>query len=227
MSLPLCPHCHKQLPKFPIRKGMCPLCKHTYLVRTDPETKEKVVVDGVGAKRIEKIYQKQAAESKLEKSLLWQVIDFNDLYEAVEGQLTEKWLLKFACAPSRGDVLWGVANQLILRAAKVSDFSTMSRIYFDQALYIYGLGKDCDYLLKSAKEMELREYAKNGVKEVSILAYNACVECSKRDSEKYTIQQALESHLLPNTQCRFKPNDDAPMGWCRCIYQALPVDFSK
>ncbi len=226
MNLPLCPHCHKQLPKFPTRKGQCPKCKHAYLVRTDPETKEKVVVDATGAKRIEKIYHRQAIENELERNLSWGVDDFDGLYKTVESQLTEKWIPKFGRGPGKGDVLWGVASQLNLQAAKVSDFSAMSRIYFNQALYIHQLGKDCNYLLKPANEMTLRELAKSGFKEVSILANKACTECAKLDGKKFTIQEALEQQILPNTHCTFKLEDSAPTGWCRCLYQALPVDFS-
>ncbi len=223
----ICPYCHKELPKFPTRKGNCPFCKHTYLVRTDPDTKTKIVVDETGAKRIEKIYRQQAVANELERNLRFNVSDFDSLYKATESELTQKWMPKFGRGPSHNDVLWGVAGRLIRRAADTGDFSSMSRVYFDQALYIHNLGKDCHYLLKPAKEMELREIAKSGFKEVFIIANQSCEVCHKLDGKKYSIEEALATHPLPCLECKFKLNEAAPTGWCRCLYQAAPVDFNK
>ncbi len=194
-DLALCPHCHKQLPKFPGRKGNCPFCQHTYLVRTDPESRKKVVVDAGGAKRIEKIYQQQAVENELERHLQSCTENYEGLYKTVEDDLTEKWMPKFGRGPSRRDVLWGVAGQLTLIYMKEQDFNMLGMVYFAQALFMHESGKDCLKLKQSSCDMELYNYAKmGGVKGVSVTVNSDCCgSCKKLASKTFSPQRRLKT----------------------------------
>lgn len=200
--------------------GKCPKCTHTYLVRTDPETHEKVVVDQKGAERIEKIYELQGAEKRLEEQLRWEYKDFDSLYEHSKQDLTREWLPKVGQAPRHADILWRVAHVINDRLAKAGDLQAMSQIYFQLALYIHEIGKDAQYLQKLARKMELQNYAQSSaVTRVGILAAkDSCASCLKLNSQNFTLATAIKEQPLPCTDCTFRLNKTSPTGWCRCVY---------
>lgn len=215
MKSVLCPHCHKQLPKFPSRKGNCPFCSHTFFVRTDPETKEKVIVDEKGVKRIEKIYHKQSVENEFERKLQLHVGNYNSLHENVKNKLIKR----FSKVPSRKDILWGISNQIIL---DTDDFNVLKMVYFEQALFLYQSGKDYFYVKQLSSDIELQEYTKSGIKEVGIMTTKeSCDSCKKLSGKRFVISEALKQHPLPNQRCSFKLDKLSPYGWCRCLYSPI------
>ena len=170
----------------------------------------------------------QAAEDELERDLQSLSDNFEQVFTSVEKNLSKKWIEKYKKAPSKSDVLWGVAGHLNLDAIKRQDFNTSGRVHFAQALYIHQIGKDCHYLLRACNRDELLGLRLNGVQKVTILSSKGCGSCRKISGKKLSIKEALKHEPLPCPGCSFKLNEAAPTGWCRCTYQAdlNVLDFS-
>jgi hypothetical protein len=103
---------------------------------------------------------------------------------------------------------------------KNGDFQEMQMIYFERALFIHNEGKACFDVLKEARKCELRAIHRFNVEKVEIVTARdkSCSECQKLHGTILTISEATETMLIPVKNCSHKINQEAPTGWCRCLY---------
>jgi hypothetical protein len=109
-----CPNCHGALKKVPGAKTKCPLCAEFMFVRTNPHTRERVVVTEAQAEEIDDeiaklngTYDMRLAE-KIRK-------------EKVKADLTKSFGGK---EPSEQDIRWRILNQDAMSYAKSKDWTS-------------------------------------------------------------------------------------------------------
>ncbi|MFA6475784.1 MAG: hypothetical protein WCV68_00035 [Candidatus Paceibacterota bacterium] len=220
-SVPLdveCPYCQVPLGKFPSRKGVCPHCQKTYWVRTDPFSRERLVLTEDGVRKNEEQQFRYQLISEFKRSL-FNVIG-EDEFEKLYQETKEAFVKKRGKAPLEGDLMWSISNKMILLSAKSRDWRAKTgMIYWAQSQFVYGEGKDYAYIREKDFELELKFLRETGTTDmVEILATpNSCPECQRFDGKKFTIEEALDQKILPHKKCTTEPNK-AGVGWCRCLY---------
>jgi hypothetical protein len=127
---------------------------------------------------------------------------------------------KFDSEPNTPDVLWGIFNDMaieLMRDVPVN-YSDLSGVYFDQAMFLYESNKPFYKTLQEANRMYLLMYQQQGVKKVEIPDFqDACKECQKVGNRVLTIDQALKEMPIPHKGCTYELKEEKP-GWCRCCY---------
>lgn len=193
-----CPHCKMTLDLMPKRKTKCPLCGNDIYVRTDPFSKQKILLNRDDAFSLDTLKHLDVSQKE---------------YKDTEKELSKK----FKVSPSQGDVVWAILNERLLSAMKKSDWQQMKMLYWEQARLLYEQGKEFFRLLQEAARCELRNYQSSGVvKKVEILTAGnqSCEKCNVLSGKVFTINEALEIMPIPVKDCG---ND----GWCRCCYIPL------
>ena len=217
-----CPYCSYMLEKFPSRKQKCSSCGKTFVVRTHYETRQKLVLTETDAVK----FDAEKDKYYLDKSLLDGIKKYIYVDRGAVDKLVEKTRIeltkKFGKPAALGDVAWGVANRMSIDAMRKGDMALLGMIQFQMALYLHYSGKDGRHLLVSAFEIELMNYRKMGVTQVSMIATSCCEACKTVDGKIISIDEAIREKILPNIQCTSKLNPSAPTGWCSCCYSPVP-----
>jgi hypothetical protein len=148
---------------------------------------------------------------------------FNKLeYQGIEQKnfidMREELTKKFGKNPKSADIIWGLFNQLVLKA---NDPASLRMIYYEMALFLYQEGRDFFDVLQDSAKMRLVEYKQSGIiKKVKVTTVSdSCTECQKLKNQIFTIDEALEKMPIPIRNCTHQMKDGQP-GWCRCIYVA-------
>lgn len=102
----LCPHCGAAFAKPPSRKTKCKGCGNFVFVRTDPDTRQRVLVTEAQADAIERRWSQKALYSRVVRT------DRSGFAE--EREMLAK---KFGGPPRDTDVLWSLLNKDRLRHA--------------------------------------------------------------------------------------------------------------
>jgi len=221
-----CPYCNFELQKIPLRKSKCPECKKFIYVKRRPNEKSKRLVTEEEAEKIEsewnvinEINRKDdillSLKSGLKNSIEISESEFDKIYQQVENDLRNKWSVD----PTEGDVLWGLAHELLKKAFVKKDFQGAKFLYQNMSYYIYESNKDGYELLKEAHKMELRFYKQLDVcKKIEISVCNdACEECQKNKNLILDIEEAIKSCPLPCKNCTNKTYGQS-LPRCRCCY---------
>jgi len=217
-SKPKCPYCHRELPKFPLRKSKCPYCKEVIFIKRRPSSKRKILVTKEEAEKIEKEWEEVYFRERLRDDFGWVGFSEKDYYRA--RRILKR---KFGTTPSHSDIYWYISNLFLEKAAKKKDLEAMRQIYFRQALFLHEEGKDCFLALQMSRKCELLQYQQQGIKKVRISTTGdrACENCKLLEGKVFSIEEALEKMPLPVKNCLHKLNPDAPTGWCRCLYEPV------
>jgi hypothetical protein len=152
-----CPNCLKALKKVPGAKTKCPICSEYMYVRTNPHTRERVVVTEAQAEEIDDeiaklngTYEIRLAEKRRKDKVK------EDLTKSFKGK-----------EPSKQDIEWRILNQDAMTYAKSKDWisymlakNQMGDIQLKSNLHIAALGT---YL-------EVAAFAVNGADDMSMAA---------------------------------------------------------
>lgn len=201
-----CPHCGTILDKVPSRKTKCPHCGKDIYVRTKQTLYSTPLLT-----------ESQADATDLIKN--FEFLGLNDVvFRNKQSQLTAK----FGTPASVDDTIWGIYNSLTIDLAKSGDFSQLSIMYGQMALFLTKRGKDGQRLMVEANKMTMRDYAKIGVLDFEIQAsFDACPACKSLDGAKFKMsKELLEKPLLPPNNCSCTLWKDTP-SLCGCNYRAI------
>lgn len=200
-----CPYCGEVLPKRPTRKSKCPFCKKVIYVRTDPDTREKVITTEEGVREIDARWERKRWLRELSS------------YEITERDFDsekERLAKQFGKEPSNRDVVWGLFNSLAKRQPSAS-------LYYQMALFLEEEERDFIPVLQQSRKMDLLHWKEMGITKVEIhtAGDKSCPSCQLLQGKVYKIGDALKEMPIPNkecTTCWHHPNQ----GFCRCIYVA-------
>ena len=210
LSFSNCPNCKSALLRTPKRKTKCINCGNYIYVKTNPETRLKVLVTEKEAEAIDKEWSKyHSVNDNLKRLISFGITK--------ENFMTKKKSLSnsYGIEARDRDVTWALLNEAII---KNDDFKKLSHIYFVQASMLYEEGRDFFRILQQCRRSELLSYKKFKYnKKVKILSGCGCDSCTNLNGKVYTIDEALELMPIPNPSCNYKPNSSGK-GWCRCAY---------
>ena len=200
-----CPHCGAVLDKAPTRKAKCPHCGKDIYVRS----KQTLYPQSL-------LTEQQADAVDLIKNF-----EFLGLSDKVFKDKQAQLSAKFGTQASADDTIWGIYNGLISSLARTNDFSQMSIIYSQMAVFLVRRGKDGQRSMTEANKMTMRDYAKMGVIDFEIINDpKACGACKALSGKKFKMTQELtENPLLPPKDCTCESWKGKPP-LCACSYVA-------
>lgn len=214
-----CPYCRHDLKKFPSRKARCQACKNEYYVRTDPETREKLILTlsevEVHEEKQKTFYLISAFEDKLRNMV--EERRFSKIEQLVQNDLRSRFGEKIV----KEDAVWSLSNALALDAIRNQDIDLLRRIYWQQGLFLHERGREHLFIIRKFYELQLSEYRNSDVvKSVEIITagQGSCSACREQDGKIFSITDALKLMPLPCRSCCNEMVSGDPVGWCRCVY---------
>lgn len=213
---PKCPHCKSELEKKPGRTRNCPHCQNEILVRTSPVTHDKVLLQNENVASIEKLWSEYRYSIKWMKKLSQQY----DVSSPIFNKKTAELSTKFGSDPNQPDVIWGIFNDLAIKkmSKKPVNYGELSRLYFDEALFLYETDKPFFKVLQESNRMALMDYQQRGIHKVEIPSCDdSCEHCRKHGGRILTVNRALRDMPIPRKDCTHELEKGKP-GWCRCSY---------
>lgn len=210
-----CPYCGQVLPKRPSRKRKCPFCKEMIYVRTDPETREKVITTEEGAHQID------ARKKRIAYRNRWlRVLGTYGITSQHVEQEKARLRKRFRREPVDSDVFWGLFNSLAMHQPSQS-------LYYQMALFLDEEGRDFIHALQQSHRIELLNYKEGGITEVEISTVRdeyCCPSCPALEGKVFRIDNALEQMPIPNRPCTAYQNNPK-QGFCRCTYLAIMPEW--
>lgn len=200
-----CPHCGAVLDKVPTRRAKCPHCGKDMYVRSKQTLFPQSLLTEPQADAVDAIKN-------------FEFLGLSDkTFKDKQAQLSAK----FGTQASVDDTLWSIYNGLITSLARTKDFSQLSIIYSQMAVFLVKRGKDGQRMMVEANKMTMRDYAMMGVIDFEIINdTQACNTCKALGNKRFKMSQELvESPPLP-------PNDCSCELWkgklplCACSYIA-------
>jgi hypothetical protein len=193
----VCCHCHGVLAKAPSRKTKCPHCGQYIYVRTDPQTRAKMLLT-----------EHQAVIHDWIKRLSEEFGISRDAYER---------------ARSKNPSLTDVKTILALLEARAKHprkdgFDSPAYTYGAMASLLYETGGDPAEYLKSSARGRLLELKEAGIETAEILAGDdGCPACLAMNHRTFSVEEALRDMPLPNRDCT-KHLENENHSICRCIW---------
>ncbi len=175
-----CPYCKGVLENIPQRKTKCPICSKDIYVRTDPYSKDKVLVSFDDSICIDTLKRMGIEESQFK--------DTNKLLQ-----------VKFNTTPKMADIVIGIFDELQLKAKKENDWNELSALYFIQADFLRILKRPYRGILYQSQLCKLKSMV-SGHQRVEVRA-ELCNKCSDINRSILTIDEALKSPLIPPEGC--------------------------
>jgi ribosomal protein L37AE/L43A len=148
-------------------------------------------------------------------------IQFDRLYGDVKKNLSDK----FGYEAKEGDILWSIANNLVLLISKKGDLSELSTLHSIMGYYLDGCGKNATHLFKISSELKIKNdvlnYEKANIKEVEIATYQdiSCFNCNKNSGKRISINKVFD--FLPCKECTNVINKNTGTIQCKCT--TIPV----
>jgi hypothetical protein len=201
----VCPYCKGVLKQKPQRKKKCPFCNNDIYVRSKQKVFSSTLLTREDAIAVDCLKNLENIGIKIKD---------ND-FKTKKRELS----IKFGKEAKSSDVIWGLFNELIL---KMKDLHSLKMIYYEMALFLNKLGKDCFAVLQQSAKMELMKFKQDGfIKKVRILTAgeDSCEACRWLENQVFTIEEALEKMPIPCKECTYKLYDEK-RGFCRCCYAA-------
>lgn len=200
-----CPHCGTVLDKVPTRKTKCLHCGKDIYVRSKQTLFPQTLLT-----------EQQADAVDLIKNF-----EFLGLSDKVFTDKQAQLSAKFRTQASVDDTIWGIYNDLITSLARSNDFSQMSIIYSQMAVFLVRRGKDGQRSMLEANKMTMRDYAKIGVIDFEVVNDpQACNACKAHGGKRFKMTRELvEKPLLPPKGCSCESWKGKPP-LCSCSYVA-------
>jgi hypothetical protein len=206
-----CPHCGTVLDKVPTRKAKCPHCGKDMYIRSKQILFPQSILTESQADAVDAIKN-------------FEFLGLSDnTFKEKQAQLSAK----LKTQASVDDTLWSIYNGLITSLARSNDFSQMSIIYSQMAVFLVKRGKDGQRMMIEANKMTMRDYAKMGVIDFEIINdTQACSTCKALSGKLSKMTRELvESPLLPPNGCTCESWKGKPP-LCACSYVAKSMKSS-
>ncbi len=230
----VCPHCGVILDPPPKQSRKCPDCREKIILRTDPNTKDKVLLTEASVIEFDEEKKHIMGRRKILR-LLWFEKDSELSYEKAESKLAEK----FGSKPSPSDVYWSIANRKAAglarnpegRGTEYRNAQAAGMIYHQMALHLHDEGKSkarvqqvqrqgLRWLLINSQIM-FAEFESGG--DVSISSDVCCDTCLT--SHKKQVGDLDE--LCANWESLPVPQEGCEFDYCNCSLRAMPNHNKK
>lgn len=213
-----CPGCGHIIEGTRSTKVTCPGCGRDLHVLVDPETKERILLDGASKSKL----LRRKDELKVINKGVRLFGQYGMTKDAIEAELAR--LRKDGRAWGYRDAVWGLANKLVLDTIGAGDLHTLKMLYYAQALFLEFEGKDPVPLLQLSNETALRDLQRH-VDKVKIFSAHGCEACLAMDGREFTIEEAMRTRPIPNPRCTHR-FEEGHYPFCRCMYQPViePLD---
>jgi hypothetical protein len=209
-----CPHCGVVLDPPPRGSRKCPDCRESIVVRTDPVTKEKLMLTSTDADEYDRAKQRDRDRRKVLRQLGG---SFGvDDYDQIEAELR----VKFGGAePEPGDVFWSIACNLQLSQEANGMWEEAAGTWRKMANHLQDEGRDPTTALTKAFENILRYHAEltapgspsTADPFLDIRTHPDCEPCSVDEGRRVGVAEARQIMPLPHAGCAD--------GFCRCSYR--------
>ena len=188
----ICPHCKVKMDSIPKHKKKCLSCGKDIYAITDPFDEQKTHCLKKDDAELLKVIKKLKISEKA-------FVDAKN--RALKGS-------------SVGDIVWGLIGQEKHEAARRGDWHRMSLITFEQARYLYKMGRDYFPVRQLADKEDLQSLLNmRGIHTQLTITTSkddrVCEKCKALEGKVFTIKKAIEKMPLP-VKCE--------SGWCRCNY---------
>jgi hypothetical protein len=215
-----CPYplCTKELSPAPERSKKCPYCKEHIVTRVHYYTKEKTFLT-VAQAEVFDIDRANYKHFKHFRESLRQFLDVDDTWLLlIYHEHTAILRKRHNKEPTLENVVGSISNYLVTMYPSIA-----ATVHFQHAIFMHETGKECQHIRKESFRLELQEYKKSGHQKVQIITHEkkSCTHCITLDKKVLTIDQAVETQLLPCKDCTFVFNEKDPVGWCRCSYSTV------
>lgn len=218
-SASACPHCGVVLDPPPKQSRKCPDCRESIVVRTDPDSKAKLLLTEFGAGEFDRAKKARSARNKVQQQL--------GLEEGAYLLEEQRLAKQFGHAPSPGDVFWGLANstlqQLVPSPGKNAE--RIQQIYAQMGLHLLEEGRSREEVQKQQRKSQRwqlihmqtssKGFGPNFGHHCVVLTqkgteYACCETCSALERAEYTYEEALDKLPLPQAECE--------KDWCTCVW---------
>ena len=210
-----CPSCGSIFEAPITNSRKCPDCREKIVVRTHPDTKEKLLLSEEGAKEFDTQKKSRSQRNKAIRKVAALGLD-----ESAFLKHEKKLLEEFGSTPSPGDVYWSAANSRVLSLGRKpkENAQMLNSIYWAMGHHLLDEGrskKHVQALQKKSHKWELVqmvvEFEYLGQDRNAVIdAANCCDTCEIRNREEFTVEGATEDAPLPQEECE---ND-----WCTCMW---------
>jgi len=232
-SASACPHCGVVLDPPPKQSRKCPDCRESIVVRTDPDSKAKLLLTEFGAEEFDQAKKARSARNKVLRRLpILGLEEGNYLLE--ERRLSKQ----FGRAPSPGDVYWGLANSTLqqLVPSPGKNAHQIKQIYWQMGLHLLDEGRSREQVQRQQRESHRWDLtdSQKGWQKVGGTSgrlcvvrtdkgteYACCEPCTALEGAEYTYKDALDKLPLPQAECE--------KDWCTCMwaYQGADAPFDS
>ena len=209
-----CPTCGVHLDPLPKAKKKCSHCGQAIWVRAGPDGRRYLLANSQLAAHEDWWGEHRRAQVWLDRTR--GLLDARGLRE-LEQELAAK-------GPSYGprDLYWAAANRRLLLLLKAGDWQEVQLHYFQMALIAQDEAEDggsgpkgemserAHLLLREANLAQLRAYASEGCRVVSILRGEDCPTCRRESVRRVAIAAEFAAPRIPHRTCS--------EGWCACSY---------
>ncbi|WP_394296330.1 hypothetical protein [Methanomassiliicoccus luminyensis] len=206
-----CPRCGKIVEVKRSTKLSCPHCMASLHVLVNPETKERQLLDDEGEKKL----NARKAELHVINTGARLFRQYGIDKVAIEAEYAK--LRKDGRPWTYADAVWSLSNRLVLE--NIGDLHLLKMIYYGQAIFLESQGKDPSPLIRLSNDMDLQMERKR-FREVKISAVGGCEACRSSHGKVFSIEEALETHPIPNPGCTYRFEEGHPP-FCRCRYQPV------
>ncbi len=216
-SASACPHCGVVLDPPPKQSRKCPDCRESIVVRTDPDSKAKLLLTKSGAEDFDRAKKVLSARNKVLRRL--PVLGLEEgAYLLEEQRLSEQ----FGHTPSPGDVFWGLANSTLQRLVPnpAKNGHQIKQIYWHMGLHLLDEGRSRERVQREQREShrwqltgELNEWQGFGGagERLAVIRTDTCCEtCGALDWTEFTYEEAIDKLPLPQAECE--------RDWCTCMW---------
>jgi hypothetical protein len=206
----ICPYCGIQIDKK-LRNGfICPVCKGEIYLKKEADKTLFITKDDYKSIQVE---EKVNSERDYYYRFFDQEININYL-----RQKDNEWFDELKGKATYPDLIWSLANELILTYTKENLFREMSNLYLKMAFFQKKYGRDFFPYLQESRKMHLYDlrskchYFTSKIK--IIVADRNCRTCLDFEGKVFTFEEALNSMPIPHKDC------DHEGGWCNCCWVA-------
>lgn len=225
-----CPNCGVLLDPPPKQSRKCPDCREAIVLRTDPDSKNKVFLTKSEVEEFDRLKKNRSERNRALRDLAGMDLDETD-YRREEKRLSEK----FGSNASPGDIYWGLANQTLQKLIadpKNGDAEHWHRnahqiqmLYWKMGLHLLRENRSREQVQDQQRESHKWRLTKEhrtylSMRKTSIFSIDVgscCDTCRILEGGEYTFEKALEEMPLPQVDCE--------KDWCTCWWvNKLPDD---
>ncbi|SYZ74506.1 hypothetical protein TRIP_C90134 [Candidatus Zixiibacteriota bacterium] len=208
-----CPSCGAAIAKKPQRKVKCQSCGNYIFVRTDPITKQKILLNEEGVRLNQIEWEKIVARHDWFHQLNLPGLN-DELFDSTKSHLSQQSVRPVDDLDVINSFIHHYETQNI-------SLHELKMIYLATAHFLNKLGHNAFEMQQKAARMELLSYKGQEIRKVEVLtSSDCCSACNKWSGRIFAIDEALKLMPIPCNNCsNIVYEGKAP--FCRCCYVAV------